>query len=272
MSKVLTQSHSMKPNPYHPDQAARRGRSRVKKLPEVTVLFWMIKLLTTGMGETTSDYLAHQMNPLFAVALGGIGLTVALLIQFAVHRYLPWVYWLAITMVAIFGTMVADAIHVGLGVSYLSSTVGFSVVLSLIFAAWYRSEKTLSMQQINTFRRECFYWVTVMATFALGTAAGDMTASTLGLGYFTSGWLFAVLFALPAIAYWRSGGNAVGAFWLAYILTRPLGASFADWISRSQDLGGAGFGTGRISLVLAMLIVGLVAYSTSRKDRVGLRS
>lgn len=167
--------------------------------------------------------------------------------------------------------MIADAIHVGLGVSYLSSTIGFAVVLSLIFAVWYRSEKTLSMQQIKTFRRECFYWAAVMATFALGTAAGDMTASTLGLGYFISGLLFAVLFALPAIAYWRSGGNAVGAFWLAYILTRPLGASFADWIGRAQALGGVGFGTGRISLVLAMLIIGLVAYATSSKHSVGLR-
>ncbi len=272
MSKIPTHSHSeMKPKPYNSDQALQGGRSLVKKLPEVTVLFWLIKLLTTGMGETTSDYLVHQMDPLFAVALGGIGLAVALLIQFAVRRYLPWVYWLAITMVAIFGTMLADAIHVGLGVSYLSSTIGFAALLSLIFAVWYRSERTLSMQQINTWRRECFYWAAVMATFALGTAAGDMTASTLGLGYFTSGLLFAVLFAAPAIAYWRSGGNAVGAFWLAYILTRPLGASFADWIGRAQALGGVGFGTGRISLVLTMLIICLVAYANSSKGSGAVR-
>jgi len=234
----------------------------VKKLPEVTALFWIIKLLTTGMGETTSDYLAHQIDPVFAVAIGGLGLVVALLIQFLVRRYIPWVYWLAIIMVAIFGTMIADAIHVGLGISYLVSTLGFSVVLSVIFAVWYMSEKTLSIAHIYTLRRELFYWATVMATFALGTAAGDMTASTLKLGYFTSGLLFAALFALPAIAYWRSGLNQVGAFWLAYILTRPLGASFADWIGRSKDLGGVGFGTGQISLVLAILIAGFVAYST----------
>lgn len=241
--------------------------STSKKLPEVTVFFWLLKLLTTGMGETTSDYLAHQMNPLLAVALGGSGLLVALLLQFSVRRYIPWVYWLAIVMVAIFGTMAADAIHVGLGLSYLLSTAGFSVVLSLIFVAWYKSEKTLSIHQINTFRRELFYWATVLATFALGTAAGDMTASTLGLGYFTSGVLFAVLFALPAVAYWRSGFNAIGAFWLAYILTRPLGASFADWIGKARDLGGVGFGTGQISLVLTILIVSLVVYLTySSKD------
>ena len=252
----------MKPKPHNPNQFAHYGISTVKKLPEVTILFWIIKLLTTGMGETTSDYLAHQMNPIFAVALGGSGLIVALLIQFSVRRYIPWVYWLAIVMVAIVGTMVADAIHVGLGISYLISTAGFSVVLSIIFVIWYMSEKTLSIQQIYTFRRELFYWATVIATFALGTAAGDMTASTLNLGYFTSGLLFALLFALPAIAYWRSGLNEVGAFWLAYILTRPLGASFADWIGRSRDHGEVGFGTGPISLVLAILIAGFVAYLT----------
>ena len=132
----------------------------------------------------------------------------------------------------------------------------FLCYLPLFFTVWYMSEKTLSIARIHTFRRELFYWATVMATFALGTAAGDMTASTLDLGYFGSGLLFAGLFALPAIAYWRSGLNEVGAFWLAYILTRPLGASFADWLGRSRDLRGVGFGTGRISLVLIVLIVG----------------
>src|SRR5919199_6454736 len=170
----------MKPNPNSTEQSAQHRT--IKKLPEVTIFFWIIKLLTTGMGETTSDYLAHQMNPIFAVALGGSGLIVTLLIQFSVRKYIPWVYWLAITMVAIFGTMAADAIHVGLGISYLISTLGFAVALSIIFAVWYLSEKTLSIAHIYTFRRELFYWATVLATFALGTAAGDMTASTLGLG------------------------------------------------------------------------------------------
>jgi len=255
----------MKPKPNSTEQSAQHGT--IKKLPEVTIFFWIIKLLTTGMGETTSDYLAHQMKPIFAVALGGSGLVIALVIQFSVRKYIPWVYWLAISMVAIFGTMAADAIHVVLGVSYLLSTVGFSIVLSIIFAVWYMREKTLSINHIYTLPRELFYWAAVMATFALGTAAGDMTASTWGLGYFTSGVLFAFLFALPAIAYWRSGLNEVGAFWLAYILTRPLGASFADWIGKSQDLGGVGFGTGQISIVLTILIVGFVAYLTySSKD------
>lgn len=249
----------MKPKPHQSAHAATYGRRTVKKLPEVTVVFWIIKLLTTGMGETTSDYLAHQLPPLLAVALGGSGLAVALLLQFAVRRYRPWVYWLAITIVAIFGTMVADAIHVALDVPYLASTAGLAVMLGLLFAAWYGSEKTLSIQQINTVRRECFYWTTVMVTFALGTAAGDLTASTLGLGYFTSGVLFSVLFVLPVLAYWRSSGKAVGAFWLAYILTRPLGASFADWLGKAHEFGGIGLGTGWISLCLTLLIVGFVA-------------
>jgi len=258
----------MKPKLHNPDPSVQHGMSTLKKLPEVTVLFWITKLLTTGMGETTSDYLAYQMKPIFAVALGGGGLAIALLIQFLVNRYIPWVYWLAIIMVAIFGTMIADAIHVGLGISYLTSTIGFSMVLSIIFTLWYMSEKTLSIDHIYTFRRELFYWAAVMATFALGTAAGDMTASTLHLGYFRSGLLFALLFALPAMAYWRSGLNEVGAFWLAYILTRPLGASFADWIGKSQELGGVGLGTGQISLVLAGLIVGCVVYLTSSSKKI----
>jgi uncharacterized membrane-anchored protein len=239
----------------------------ITRVPEITVFFWIIKLLTTGMGETTSDYLAHQMNPIFAVALGGSGLSVALFLQFSTRRYIPWVYWLAVVMVAIFGTMAADAIHVGLGVPYLISTAGFAVALGVIFAVWYASEKTLSIHRIYTFRRELFYWATVITTFALGTAAGDMTASTLGLGYFMSGLLFAVLFAIPTMAYWRLGLNEIAAFWFAYILTRPLGASFADWIGRPRNLGGVGFGTGRISLILAILIIGFVAYLTFSAKR-----
>jgi uncharacterized membrane-anchored protein len=174
-------------------------------------------------------------------------------------------------MVAIFGTIAADILHVGLRIPYLISTAGFSVVLAAIFAVWYMSEKTLSIHSIYTVRRELFYWATVMATFALGTAAGDMTASALKLGYFSSGILFAVLFAIPAIAYWRFGLPEITAFWLTYIVTRPLGASFADWIGRSQIRGGVGLGTGQISLILAILIIGFVAYLTvssnnGRKD------
>ncbi|MDQ2716528.1 MAG: hypothetical protein M3Z08_16610 [Chloroflexota bacterium] len=239
----------------------------MRKVPEITVYFWIIKLLTTGMGETTSDYLVRQLNPIIAVALGGLGLAIALVLQFFVRRYVPGIYWLAVVMVAIFGTMAADVLHIGLGIPYLVSSAFFTVALAIIFVAWYLSEKTLSIHSIYTRRRELFYWATVMATFALGTAVGDMTASTLGLGYFSSGIVFAVLIAVPALGYWLFGLNEILAFWFAYIVTRPLGASFADWMGRPRNLGGLGLGTGAVSLVIAILVIGLVAYLTvTRKD------
>lgn len=238
-----------------------------RKVPEITIYFWIIKVLTTAMGESTSDYLVHQINPIIAVVLGGIGLIIALTLQFLVHRYVAWIYWLAVIMVAIFGTMAADVLHIGLGIPYLVSTGLFSVALAVIFIIWYMREKTLSIHSINTPRREMFYWATVMTTFALGTAAGDMTATTMGLGYFSSGVMFAILFAVPALAYRLFDLNEVFTFWFAYILTRPFGASFADWIGRSQSLSGLGVGQGPVSLVLTILIIIFVGYLTvTRKD------
>lgn len=257
------------------DVGSRRGGGRAllslvyaaRKVPEVTIFFWIIKLLTTGMGETTSDFLVRQIDPVIAVILGGVCFVAALVLQLVVRRYVPWIYWLAVVMVAIFGTMVADVIHIVLGVPYLVSSIAFAIVLAAIFAIWYSSEKTLSIHTINTFRRELFYWATVVATFALGTATGDMTATTLHLGYFTSGLLFAALFALPALGYWLLGLNEIFAFWFAYVMTRPLGASFADWLGRPHNAGGVGLGTGPVSLALAVVIVGFVAYLTvSHKD------
>ena len=239
------------------NDAARRA---LRKVPQVTVLFWIVKVLTTAMGETTSDYLVYHINPYIAVAVGGFGLAAALLLQFAVRYYIVWVYWLAVAMVAIFGTMVADVLHVVLGIPYLVSTVFFAVALTLVFVSWYTSEKTLSIHSIDNPRREVFYWTTVMTTFALGTAAGDMTASTLGLGYLASGILFAALIAVPAVAWYRFGMNPIFAFWFAYILTRPLGASFADWMGKPPSWSGLGWGTGPVSVVLAVMIVGFVGY------------
>ncbi|MGZ3599482.1 MAG: COG4705 family protein [Ktedonobacterales bacterium] len=248
-------------------QPVHRALQAARKVPEVTIYFWIIKLLTTGMGETTSDYLAHQLNPIIAVAIGGICFVAALVLQFSVRRYVAWIYWLAVVMVAVFGTMVADVLHVVLGIPYVVSATFFAVALAVIFVAWYVSEKTLSIHTINTRRRELFYWATVVATFALGTAVGDMTATTLGLGYFSSGVLFAVLFAVPAVGYRLFGLNEIFAFWFAYIVTRPLGASFADWAGRSHSLGGLGLGTGEVSLGLAIVIAILVGYLTvTRKD------
>jgi len=242
------------------------ARKVLRKVPEVTLYFWIIKLLTTAMGESSSDYLVYHINPYIAVILGGLGLLASLVLQLLVRRYVPWIYWLAVTMVAIFGTMAADVIHIVLGIPYLRSTVFFTIALAIIFTVWYATEKTLSIHSINTFRRELFYWAAVLATFALGTAAGDMTAATLGLGYFASGLLFAVLFAIPALAYRFLGLNAIVAFWFAYIMTRPLGASFADWFAKPY-LGGLGLGDTKVSLVLTILIIGFVGYMTiTRKD------
>ncbi|MDF3289945.1 COG4705 family protein [Streptomyces silvisoli] len=249
------------------DRPAAPVRHAMSKVPEVTAYFWIIKVLTTGMGETTSDYLARVLNPMVAVGIAGLALVAALALQFSARRYVSWVYWLAVTMVSVFGTMAADVLHVGLGIPYFASTAFYVLVLAGIFAAWYASEKTLSIHSIHTRRRELFYWATVMATFALGTAAGDMTAVTMKLGYFSSGVMFAVLIAIPALAYWKLGLNEIFAFWFAYIVTRPLGASFADWMGVPTRRGGLNLGTGPVSLGLAVVIGLFVAYmAVSRKD------
>jgi uncharacterized membrane-anchored protein len=238
----------------------------ISKVPEITIFFWIIKLLSTAMGESTSDYLVYQINPYVAVVLGCLGLVVALILQLLVRRYIPWVYWLAVVMVAIFGTMAADVTYVVLHIPHLVATVCFSSALAVIFVIWYLSERTLSIHSIYRGRRELFYWATVMATFALGTAAGDLTASTLRLGYFASVILFAVLFALPGLAYWLLGLNAIAAFWFAYIVTRPLGASIADWLGKPY-LGGLGLGDAKVALVLTVLIIIFVGYLTvTHKD------
>jgi uncharacterized membrane-anchored protein len=239
----------------------------LRKVSEVTAVFWIAKVLTTGMGEATSDFLVHQIAPIIAVALGALGLTVALVLQFAARRYDRWVYWLAVAMVAIFGTMAADFLHVELGIPYVVSTAFFSVALAAAFWIWYSVEKTLSIHTIDSPRREAFYWLTVMTTFALGTAAGDMTATTLHLGYFLSGLLFAVLIGVPAVAHRWFGLNAIFAFWFAYIVTRPLGASFADWLGVSHARGGLNWGTGAVSIGTSILIVAVIAsMAATRRD------
>ena len=230
------------------------------KVPEITLLFWAIKVLTTAMGEATSDYLVFQIDPVIAVIVGAIGLAIAMALQLLVRRYRPAAYWLAVAMVAVFGTMGADVVHIGLGIPYVVSTAFFAICLAAIFAVWYATERTLSIHSIYTPRRELFYWATVMVTFALGTAAGDMTASTMGLGYFTSGVMFAVLFVLPGLGYRFIHLNPVLAFWTAYVLTRPFGASFADWAGKAKSLSGLGLGTGVVGVVLTVLIVILVGY------------
>ncbi|SDM74660.1 Uncharacterized membrane-anchored protein [Actinacidiphila guanduensis] len=234
-------------------------------MPEVTALFWVAKVLTTGMGETASDWLARVLGPVGAGAIGLIGLAALLAAQLRAPRYRVWTYWAAIVMVSVFGTMAADVVHVVAGVPYLVSTVVFAVVLAVVLVRWYRSEGTLSIHSIRTRRRERYYWGTVLATFALGTAVGDLTAGSFKLGYFSSGVLFAALIALPAIGGLLLGLNEVAAFWAAYVLTRPLGASFADWAGGSVRHGGLGWGTGPVTLVLALLITGLVGLLALRQ-------
>lgn len=228
------------------------------KVPEVTAAFWVIKALTTGMGESASDFLVHTLPPVLAVILGAFAFAAALAVQFSASRYVPWIYWLAVAMVGVFGTMAADVLHVGLGVPYQASTVLFALALIAVFALWYASERTLSIHSITTPRREVFYWAAVVTTFALGTATGDLSAVTLNLGYLSSGVVFALLIAVPGLAYWRRSGNAVLCFWSAYVLTRPLGASFADWLGVSAARGGLSLGPGPVSLTLATLIVVMV--------------
>ncbi|MCU1584011.1 MAG: hypothetical protein JWM49_567 [Microbacteriaceae bacterium] len=235
------------------------------KVPEITAFFWIVKVLTTGMGETTSDFLVLHMNPVIAVGLCTIAFAAVLVLQFAVRTYIPWVYWLTVAMVSVFGTMAADVAHIVIGIPYVVSTLVFAVALACVLVIWFRVEKTLSIHSITTRRREIFYWATVLVTFALGTAAGDMTATTLHLGYLSSGVLFAVVIAIPAIGFRWLRLNAVFAFWFAYIVTRPLGASFADWMGVSHARGGLDWGTGPVSAVLAVLIVLLVAVLSLRQ-------
>ena len=233
----------------------------------MTVYFWIIKVLTTGMGETTSDFLVHRIDPYVAVVLGAVGLVAALVLQFGARRYSPWIYWFAVVMVSVVGTMAADVLHVVIGIPYIVSTMFYAVVLAAIFISWYRREKTLSVHNIYTKHREAFYWAAILATFAFGTAAGDMTAMTLGWGYLYSGVLFAVVIAVPALAYWKLGWNEIFAFWFAYITTRPLGASFADWMGKPRSWSGLGWGEGRVSIAWAVVIVAFVGYlALSKRD------
>ncbi|MBS1884706.1 MAG: hypothetical protein JSS97_17295 [Actinobacteria bacterium] len=232
-------------------------RSTYSKVPAVTAWFWVVKALTTAMGESTSDFLVHTMVPEIAVILGAIAFAVAIYIQFARDRYVPWCYWFAVAMVGVFGTMCADVLHVGLGVPYVASTIFYAIVLAVVFRSWYRVEGTLSIHSIHTPRRECFYWAAVLATFALGTAAGDLTAYTFGLGYFGSILLFAAIIAIPALGYFELGMGSILSFWFAYVVTRPLGASVADWLAKPE---GVGLGTGLVSLVFAAAIVAIVRH------------
>ena len=235
------------------------------KVPEITLAFWVIKLLTTAGGEATSDYLALGSHVVGAAVELGV-LVIGLVWQFRVRRYTAASYWFLAYAIAIFGTGVSDTLHLVVGIPYAGTTVLWAVVLAAVFLAWYRAERTLSIHSIVTRRREMFYWTTVFATFALGTALGDFTATTLGLGYLSSVVLFLVAIVIPAIA-WRLGLNAVAAFWWAYVLTRPLGASVADYVSKAPKISGLGFGDGRTAVVVTVaVVIGVVCLVITRSD------
>ncbi len=236
------------------------------KVPQIGLLFWVVKLLTTADGEAASDYLAH--NVALGAAVDLFLIVTALYFQFRTRRYVAVAYWYLALAIATFGTGAADVLHLDLGLPYTATTLLWAVVLAAVFWLWYRSEGTLSIHSIVTRRREMFYWATVFATFALGTALGDLTAVTLHLGYLASGIMFAVIIVIPAVA-WRLGLNPVVAFWFAYIVTRPLGASFADYLSKPPLLSGVGFGDLPTAAVLAAALVALVGYLqlTGRDDQ-----
>ncbi|MEO8906833.1 MAG: hypothetical protein ABI310_02030 [Microbacteriaceae bacterium] len=245
------------------------ARALISKVASVTVAFWVIKVLSTAMGEATSDFMVHTIGPVPGVVLGFLLFVVTLGLQFFVPGYSRTRYWAAIVGVSVFGTMVADVAHVGFGIAYWLSALICAIVLTGIFTLWFRLEHTLSIHSIVTRRRELFYWAAVLVTFALGTAVGDLTATTLHWGYLGSGILFAVAIALPALAFRYLHANAVLTFWIAYVLTRPLGASFADWFGVSHERGGLGLGSGWVALVLTLAIVVVVASTGRARARLG---
>jgi uncharacterized membrane-anchored protein len=238
------------------------------KVPEIIFLFWVIKILTTAGGEATSDYLAVSLGSRLEAGAIEAGLfLIALVWQFRTTRYTAAAYWAFAYSIAIFGTGVADAMHLFVGIPYSGTSAIWAIVLAVIFTAWYRSERTLSIHSIYTQRREVYYWAVVFATFALGTALGDYTATALGLGYLASGILFFFVILIPAAAWKWFRLNSVVAFWCAYVVTRPLGASFADYFSKPHYLSGANYGDGPVALTTTIIVAVLVGYlAVARPD------
>jgi uncharacterized membrane-anchored protein len=237
------------------------SRQLLNKVPEVTLYFWVIKVLCTTVGESAADFLNVNLN--FGLTgtsvVTGVLLIITLVVQFRADRYVPARYWLAVALVSVFGTLVTDNLTDSMGVPLEASTLIFGVLLALTFLAWYRAERTLSIHSIVTVRREAFYWLAILFTFALGTATGDLMAEVLGLGYLVTGSIVAGLIMLASVA-WRFGLNSVLAFWIIYVLTRPLGASIGDYLSQPSSQGGLGLGATVTSLIFVVGILSLVTY------------
>lgn len=238
------------------------------RVPEVTVEFWLIKLMAVTMGETAADYLAVNLGfglTVTSIVMTGV-LIAALWFQFAQKRYVPTVYWTAVVLISIVGTLVTDNLVDNFGVALQTTAIWFTLSLGATFALWYAAERTLSIHSIVTARREAFYWLAILFTFALGTAAGDLVAEVFALGYLTTGILFAAIIAVIAVAYYVFRTDAVLAFWLAYIFTRPLGASFGDLLSQPVEYGGLGFGTILTSFIFLAAIIALVCHLMLKQD------
>jgi uncharacterized membrane-anchored protein len=243
-----------------------RSRQLLNKVPEVTIYFWIIKVLCTTVGESAADFLNVNLNLGLTgtSVVTGVLLVVALIFQFSVNRYVPSRYWVTVALVSVFGTLVTDNLTDKVGLPLEASTLIFGVLLALTFLVWYMSEKTLSIHSILTRRREVFYWLAILFTFALGTATGDLMAEVLGLGYLVTGLIVASLIAITAVA-WRFALNSVLSFWVIYILTRPLGASIGDYLSQPSRQGGLGLGATATSLIFVVGILGIVTYLSVTK-------
>jgi uncharacterized membrane-anchored protein len=239
----------------------------LNKVPVVTLAFWVIKIMSTTVGETGADYLAVQVGIGTAIttAVMVVMLIGALLVQLRMRYCVPWIYWSTVVLVSIVGTQITDALTDRLGVSLYVSTAAFATGLAITFILWYAVERSLSIQTIVTTRRELFYWAAILFTFALGTAAGDLATEAFGLGFSIGAMIFAALISISALAY-AVGANTVLTFWLAYILTRPLGASFGDLVAQAREYGGLGFGTVYTSLAFLTVIIALVAMTSFSND------
>lgn len=249
-------------------------RQLLNKVPEVTLFFWIIKILCTTVGETAADFLNETLSlglTNTSYVMGGL-LAVVLFFQFKSKKYLPGVYWLAVVLISIFGTLLTDNLTDNLGVPLELTTIIFAIALAATFIVWYMRERTLSIHTIFTRRREAFYWLAILFTFALGTAAGDLAAESLELGYLVSLLIFAALIAVVAIAHLRFKLNGVLAFWIAYILTRPLGASLGDYLSQASDAGGLGLGaTVTSGVFLAIILITVIYLVITKKDVIGAK-
>ncbi len=248
------------------------GKKMLNKVPQLTLFFWIIKILCTTVGETAADFLNSNLSlGLTGTSLVmGVLLIIALFFQFRLNKYIPGVYWLAVVLISVVGTLITDNLTDNFGISLVTTTILFSLALAATFIIWYSNEKTLSIHTIVTRKREAFYWFAILFTFALGTAAGDLLSESLNVGYLWSAVIFAGAIAVVYFAYTQFKLNPVLAFWIAYILTRPLGASIGDYLSQSQDDGGLGLGTTITSVIFLVAILFTVLYlAKTKKDVIG---